>query len=326
MKKKKYKHFSLDERYNLKEHLVLERFKKKNGTLNYSKIGKVMNKSRNTIRLEVKRLQEEYNPEKAHYDYKKKRKKSIKKPSKLSKNKLEWLNLRFNKYHNSPVEIIKRYERKFGVKFPVCLKTLYKWIYLGVFNLLKENLPNHGKKNRTKKRPDNQDKLDNFRSIWDIKNKVSNVGWFEMDTVIGEAHQSAVLVLVEQNSKNYFAMKLKEISASKVVEKFKDIVKVNNLIGKIKGIITDRGKEFSKWREIEIFANTQVYFCDPGSPKQKPLIERINREFRHWLPKGTDFNYISQQKIDWIVNVINAKLRPCLNWISAKEIFLQNFR
>ncbi|PQP78489.1 IS30 family transposase, partial [Spiroplasma sp. ChiS] len=27
--------------------------------------------------------------------------------------------------------------------------------------------------------------------------------------------------------------------------------------------------EFSKWREMEIFAETQVYFCDAGSPQQK---------------------------------------------------------
>ncbi|AXF95153.1 transposase of is30 family protein [Spiroplasma phoeniceum P40] len=119
-------------------------------------------------------------------------------------------------------------------------------------------------------------------------------------------------------------MKLENHTANEVVEKFKDIVISNNLIGKIKGIITDRGKEFSKWREMEIFTETQVYFCDPGSPNQKPLIERINREFRKRFPLGTDFNNVSQKQIDWVVNVINEKLRPCLNWISAKEMFLQN--
>ncbi len=37
-----------------------------------------MNKSRNTIRLEAKRLKEKYDPKKANDDYKNKRKKSIK--------------------------------------------------------------------------------------------------------------------------------------------------------------------------------------------------------------------------------------------------------
>ncbi len=37
-------------------------------------------------------------------------------------------------------------------------------------------------------------------------------------------------------------MKLKNNTANEVLEKFKDIIKNNNLIGKIKGIISDRGK------------------------------------------------------------------------------------
>ncbi|ALA98427.1 Spiroplasmavirus-related protein [Spiroplasma kunkelii CR2-3x] len=47
---------------------------------------------------------------------------------------------------------------------------------------------------------------------------------------------------------------------------------------------------------MEIFAETQVYFCNAGKPRQKPLIENINGEFRKLFPLGTDFNNISQQK------------------------------
>nr|CAK99757.1 transposase of is30 family n-terminal and c-terminal truncated protein [Spiroplasma citri] len=102
-----------------------------------------------------------------------------------------------------------------------------------------------------------------------------------MDTVVVKGHKSAILVLVEQSSKKYFAIKLENHTAREVEKKFKDIVINNNLIGKIKGIITDRGKEFSEWREMEIFAETQVYFCDAGSPQQKPLIEYMNSELRY---------------------------------------------
>ncbi len=46
-----------------------------------------------------------------------------------------------------------------------------------------------------------------------------------MDTVLGKDHQSSNLVLVEQSSKNYFVMKLKNNTANEVLEKFKEIVK-----------------------------------------------------------------------------------------------------
>ncbi|ALA98502.1 Spiroplasmavirus-related protein [Spiroplasma kunkelii CR2-3x] len=77
---------------------------------------------------------------------------------------------------------------------------------------------------------------------------------------------------------------------------------------------------------MEIFAEKQVYFCDADSPQQKPLIEYMNSEFRHSFSKGIDFNNVSQKRIDSVVNVINDKFRPCLNWKTAKEVFLQNIK
>ncbi|UZQ30090.1 MAG: IS30 family transposase [Spiroplasma phoeniceum] len=194
------------------------------------------------------------------------------------------------------------------------------------FGFVKEKfIKNVGRRNRTKKRPDNRGKLDErFKSIWDIENKQYNVGWFEMDTVVGKDPQSSCLVFVEKSSKKYFAMKLKNHTANEVLEKLEHIVRINVLVGKIKGIITDRGKEVSKFEEMEKIAGANVYYCDPGSPKQKPSIERMNREFRKRYHKVTDFNLVTQQKIDWIVDVINEKLRLCLNWRTSKEVFLEN--
>ncbi|ALA97817.1 Spiroplasmavirus-related protein [Spiroplasma kunkelii CR2-3x] len=190
--------------------------------------------------------------------------------------------------------------------------------------MLKKNLLNGGRKNRTKKRPDNRGKLnERFTSIWDIENKVSNVGWLEMDAV-EKNHQSSCLVLVEQSSKNYFVMKLKNHTANEVLKKLEELVRINGLVGKIKVIITDIGKKFS--REMEIFYETQVYFCDAGSPQQKPLIKYMNSEFRHWFSKEIDFNNVSQKRINSVVNIINDKFRPCLNWKKAKEVFLQNIK
>ncbi|PQP79153.1 IS30 family transposase [Spiroplasma sp. ChiS] len=323
---KDYTHLKYDERDLFKDLLFSNACKKKNGTLNLSEIARQTNRSVNTVKREIKRFKniEDYTAIEAQKDYKRKRKKCIKKLPTFTEEQLNFIHLRFNVYHDSPAEIIQRFLIKFGVKFPACLKTFYKWIRLGEFGLKKENLRYRGKKFKTKGKKDNRGKLTDFKSIWDIENKVSNVGWLEMDTVVGKEHLSSCLVLAEQSSKKYFVIKLENHTANEVFEKFKDIVIKNNLIGKIKGIITDRGKEFSKWREMEIFAETQVYCCDAGSPQQKPLIEYMNSEFRHWFPKGTDFNMVSQKRIDWVVNVINDKLRPCLNWISAKEMFLQN--
>ncbi|WP_338965299.1 IS30 family transposase [Spiroplasma endosymbiont of Sarcophaga carnaria] len=322
-----YSHLSFIDKVKLEKLLLSKLFLKKNGEINISQIAKCLNRNRSTILREIKRFKtiDEYSAYKSDKMYYEKRKKNNKR-YKFTEEQLNFINIRFNVYRDSPSQLIHRYFLKFGIKFPVCVKTLYKWIRLGFYGFLKQNLRHRGKKYKTKGKFDNRGKLINFKSIWDIENKETDVGWFEMDTIVGKEHQSSNLVLVEQNSKSYFVMKLKNHTANEVVEKFKDIVISNNLFGKIKGIITDRGKEFSKWRELEIFAETQVYFCDPGKPQQKPLIEYMNSELRQWFPKGTDFNNVSQQKINWVVNVINDKLRPVLNWKTAKEVFSDNFK
>nr|WP_310612833.1 hypothetical protein [Spiroplasma citri] len=51
------------------------------------------------------------------------------------------------------------YEIKFGEKFPMCFKTLYKYIYLGLFNMDKKYLYFKWKKRKTKNSTDNRGKL-----------------------------------------------------------------------------------------------------------------------------------------------------------------------
>ncbi|QED24163.1 IS30 family transposase [Spiroplasma citri] len=323
-----YSHLSFMDKVKLEQLLLSKMFLKNNGEQNISLIAKCLNRHRSTILREIKRFKttDEYSAYKSDKMYYKKRKKNNKR-CKFTEEQINFIQIRFNKYHDSPSELIYRYFLKFGVKFPVCVKTLYKWIRLGFYGFLKQNLRHRGKKYKTKGKSDNRGKLTDFKSIWDIENKVSNVGWFEMDTVVGKEHLSSCLVLVEQSSRKYFAIKFENHTAMEVLVKFKEMVINNNLMGKMKGIITDRGKEFSKWREMEIFAETQVYFCDAGKPRQKPLIEKINGELRHWFPPGTDFNKVSQKRLDWVVNdVINEKLRPVLNWRTAKDVFIDNFR
>ncbi|ALA98273.1 Spiroplasmavirus-related protein [Spiroplasma kunkelii CR2-3x] len=61
------------------------------------------------------------------------------------------------------------------------------------YGFLKQNLRNRDKKFKTKGKFDNRSKLTDFKSVWDIENKVFNVGWFEMDTVVGKNINLVVL-------------------------------------------------------------------------------------------------------------------------------------
>lgn len=325
--KKKFKHFKLPDRHDLKEYLTYEKFKKKDGTPNYSKIGEVMNKSRNTIRLEAKRLKEEYDPKKANDDYKNKRKKSIKYTT-ISKKVLNFVRKILSKKSYSPMLIIFEYEKKYNEKFPFSHVTLYKYIEYKVFDdentEIKKKLPFKGKKFKTKNRKDDRGQLTNIRFIEEAEHEKGTFGWFQMDCIVGKEHQSACLTFTEEKSLYTICFKLDHHNSEEVNKAINSIFKNKLYKENIKGIITDRGKEFSNWKGIEKITGTNVYFCDPGSPKQKPKVERMNRDIREYLPKGTDFNAITQKEINKVMKIINEKPRPSLGWLSSKEVFLQN--
>jgi IS30 family transposase len=48
-----------------------------------------------------------------------------------------------------------------------------------------------------------------------------------------------------------------------------------------------------------------TWFADPYSSWQRGTNEHFNGQLRRWLPKGTDFDTITDDDLAWIVNKIN---------------------
>jgi IS30 family transposase len=82
-------------------------------------------------------------------------------------------------------------------------------------------------------------------------------------------------------------------------------------------MILDQGGEN---REHEKFGVPSV-FCDPASPRQKPLIENsIGQLRRWWWPKGTDLSKISKEEFQEKIEIMNNKYKKSLRYRSANEV------
>ena len=64
----------------------------------------------------------------------------------------------------------------------------------------------------------------------------------------------------------------------------------------------------------------KVYFADPHAPWQKGGIENTNGLIRQYIPNGTDFGDVSQQRIKMIQRKINARPREKLNFLTPDEV------
>lgn len=63
-----------------------------------------------------------------------------------------------------------------------------------------------------------------------------------------------------------------------------------------------------------------AFFCDSYSSWQKGGVENANKMIRRYLPKGTNFAKVSQERVDRIIGIINDKPRKILGYKTAREV------
>ncbi len=82
----------------------------------------------------------------------------------------------------------------------------------------------------------------------------------------------------------------------------------------------DNGIENVSHRKFGI----DTYFCDPGSPYQKPHVESSIGLIRRWfLPKGTDLSKVPDEVFQSQLHLLNGKHRKSLCYRSAYEAALE---
>lgn len=94
-------------------------------------------------------------------------------------------------------------------------------------------------------------------------------------------------------------------------------------------LLTDRGSEFGDPEALETgiddFQRTSIYYCDPMRSGQKGGVENAHTMLRMVLPKGTNFEYLTQWDVNLIVNHINSTPRKSLNGKTPYEAALESF-
>ncbi|WP_225588001.1 IS30 family transposase [Mycoplasmopsis synoviae] len=91
----------------------------------------------------------------------------------------------------------------------------------------------------------------------------------------------------------------------------------------IKSITIDNGIEFEK---ISIFGkqkDIQIYRAEPYASFQRGSNEHFNGLIRRFFKKGTDFNDVSDDLLEDVVNQINEMPREIFNWDNSKNLFLK---
>lgn len=311
---KPYTHFTLKERICLEEML---KFGKK-----ISEIAEILGRDRSTIYREIKRnrnQQDRYNSWGAYSKSVFRRKASIRKPRIQADSELfRFISDRLAEFW-SP-EMIARCWNAMHPNNRIAFATIYRAVRKGIFKNItpKTHFRRRGKKKYAKRSKFNTIRPEHtIHERSEVIEKRERCGDWEGDTVCGGQGKGGLLTLVDRKSRFLIAILIPNFNSETIRAAMLNALKEYHPYS----ITLDNGAEFAKFREFEQQLSTTVYFADPHSPWQRGTNESTNDQLRFWFPKGFDFRTISQNDVDEVVAIINARPRKCLGDKSPAEVF-----
>lgn len=218
----------------------------------------------------------------------------------------------------------------------ICTSTFYNFVNSNKIDNFDINLlpvkPHRKQKNDTSNK-EGKRKRNNINSIENRPFKANNreeFGHWEGDTVVGSSKiesSGACFTLVERKTRFQIVVKMKDRKSETVLKAVKKIKKLYpelkdyKLEDIFKSITFDNGVEFAKWKQIEKYLHTTVYFAHPYSSFERGSNENGNKLLRLFLPKSCDMKLYSDSYVMNANELINTKIRKILSYKSSLELF-----
>lgn len=154
-----------------------------------------------------------------------------------------------------------------------------------------------------------------------VVDKKQRIGDWEGDTIIGKQQQKAIVTLVDRASK--------VVCIGRVATKHSDVVAtiITDLLAPMQHVshtVTfDNGKEFAGHEKIAKSLDIDIYFAHPYSSWERGLNENTNGLIRQYIPKGSSFEDIPDERIKFIESRLNNRPRKSLGYLTPSEVYQQ---
>ena len=212
-------------------------------------------------------------------------------------------------------------------------KSIYNYIDAGLLSVGNLDLPRKVRyRVRKKKRSVRVDKKCHigrtYEEFLEYLAACPDVAVTEMDTVEGRKGGKVLLTIYFKNCELMLAFIRDANTARSVTDIFNHL---DATLGResfrtlFQVIVTDRGSEFTDPLSIECDENgeirTRIFYCDPQRSDQKGSCEVTHEMIRRVLPKGYNFNHLTQPDIDLMMSHINSYTRKKLGNLSPYRLF-----
>lgn len=147
----------------------------------------------------------------------------------------------------------------------------------------------------------------------------SRIGDWEVDTMLGKGHFTALATLVERKT-SY--SKIIQLSGKDAEDLAARVIKAMlPLKAKIKTLTFDNGTEFVAHKKLAETLGCETYFADVRSPWQRGLNENTNGLIRQYFPKGRDLREITEEEVKNVERALNTRSRKKLCYQTPESLF-----
>lgn len=291
---------------------------------NYSQrnIAKALNRSNSTISEEIKHgsVRGVYNPLKAHHKAYVRRWQSKYQAMKI----VEDIDLRnFVEKRllkdDSPPNISGRIQKHEKYLTTVSKNSIYRYIE-SPYGRRIENYRNKRKQRKRHRRP----RSETLKERVFIANRPQyvatrkRIGDAEADFIVsGKSGKGILLVVVDRKSRTPFLEKILLVTIPEIHRAFQ---KIKERFPELKTLTMDNDILFRRHKELEKLLDIKIYFCNPYHSWEKGTVEKVNREIRKDIPKGSNISKYSRQFVRSIEEKLQNKIYKVLNYRTPLEV------
>ena len=209
----------------------------------------------------------------------------------------------------------------------ISYESIYKHIYrhrqTALARKLIKLLPYHHHKRRDKRKyGKNRTRIKDQTSI-DLRPKHIDQrlepGHLEGDLMIGVGQKSAIGTIVDRKTRTLIIVRIPNRKSKTVTKEFaRHLLKHPQYLRKT--MTYDNGMEMANHKWLTKKTGMEIYFAHPYCSWERGTNENTNGLIRRFLPKGTDFNTITDEKLREIENNLNNRPRKVLGFYTPNEI------
>lgn len=142
-------------------------------------------------------------------------------------------------------------------------------------------------------------------------------GDLEIDTIIGKNHKGAIMTINDRCTSLVLIRKLEGKEAAPLAQSAIDALSPYKHL--IHTITADNGKEFAAHQEIAKGLDISFFFARPYHSWERGANENTNGLARQYIPKGTNFDNVTQEYVAMVQNKLNNRPRKRLDYLTPIE-------